>query len=189
MSNVSDSKRVTVEMGSRGSSGAGEETAVRLRAALRAMARGAPMEEILDATGEGARYETGAARLAARMRGLANVFHEAQFTILYGSAVMRGLRPDSDLDVAVMYPHALDTERLIRLVAEAASAVHRDVDLLDLRQAGPIIKMQVLRHGEPFLINDAHAFELFRMYVPTEYFDFKRSRRRIEEAIIGRAKR
>ena len=114
---------------------------------------------------------------------LADVLRGVQFAILYGSAVSGALRDDSDIDLAVMYPSPLAAESVIRLVGAVSAVFRREADLLDLRRAGPIVKMQVLRHGRPVIVNDAKAFERFRMYTPGEYFDFKLLRRPIEEAI------
>jgi len=114
---------------------------------------------------------------------LAEILHGVQFAILYGSAVTGAMREESDIDLAVMYPSILGAEDVLRLLGELSAVFHRYVDLLDLRRAGPIIKMQVLRHGRPVIINDDKAFKHFSMYTPSEYFDFKLQRRPIEEAI------
>ena len=69
---------------------------------------------------------------------------------------------------------------LSRRLAEAAG---RGVDLIDRRNADPIIAMQILRTGQPFLVHDAHALAVFRMTVPSLYFDRKLCRRPVEEAM------
>jgi len=116
-----------------------------------------------------------------RADSLVGVLGDVQFAVLFGSAVTGALREDSDIDLAVMYPSPLDSDRLIRLVAEISVVFGKPVDLVDLRRAGPIIKMQVLQNGRPVIINDRGAFERFRMYTPSEYFDFKLCRRPVEE--------
>ncbi|RKZ65095.1 MAG: hypothetical protein DRQ48_11945, partial [Gammaproteobacteria bacterium] len=115
------------------------------------------------------------------LNGLVGTLGEVLFALLYGSLVSGVARADSDVDLAVMYPSPLGTDRLIRLVGEVSAVFGRPVDLVDLRQAGPIIKMQILQNGHPVIINDRSAFERFRMYTPSEYFDFKLCRRPVEE--------
>ena len=116
---------------------------------------------------------------------LAMTLKGVQFVILFGSAAAGRLRDDSDIDLAVMFPRPLRPGLKIELAGRLSRLFAMDVDLLDLRTAGPIIKMQVLRFGRPWLIQDQSAFEEFRMRTPTEYFDFKLSRRPIEEQILS----
>jgi len=120
-------------------------------------------------------------RYSTELNGLAGALGDVQFAILFGSAVSGALREDSDIDLAVMYPSPLGADRLIRLVGEVSAVFGRPVDLVDLRRAGPIIKMQILQNGRPVIINDSGAFERFRMYTPSEYFDFKLCRRPVED--------
>ena len=118
---------------------------------------------------------------AAELSRLPGVLGDVQFAVLYGSAASGALREDSDVDLAVMYPSSLGVDHLIRLTEEVSGVFGRDVDLVDLRRAGPILKMQVLQNGRPVVVNDPGAFERFRMYTPSEYFDFKLCRRPVEE--------
>jgi len=127
--------------------------------------------------------DPGVAGLGADSHSLAEVLKGVQFAILFGSLVSGVLRADSDVDLGVMFPRPLGADRLIRLTGEVAAVFSRDADILDLRRAGPIIKMQVLRYGRPVIVNDPDAFERFRMYTPGEYADFKLWRRPIEETI------
>ena len=124
-----------------------------------------------------------AVRFAVEIKDLTRVLRDAQFAILYGSVISGAIRDDSDIDLAIMYLSPLSVEDQLRLTGEVSAVFHRDADLLDLRHAGPIIKMQVLRYGQPVIINDVRVFEEFRMYTPAEYFDYKIHRRPVEEAI------
>lgn len=121
-------------------------------------------------------FSTYLPRLAVALQGV-------EFAIVYGSAASGRLRGDSDVDLAVRYGSPLDAANWIRLAGELSAILQRHVDLLDLRRAGPIVAMQVLRTGIPLLVNHRQAFEQFRMYTPSSYFDFKRSRHTIEQAV------
>ena len=112
----------------------------------------------------------------------------AEFALLFGSAASGRLRRDSDVDLAVRYPSPLDATSWLRLTGELSEILRRPVDLLDLHRAGPIVAMQVLRTGVPLLVNHRQAFEQFLMYTPSLYFDFKRTRRPIEQALRGEAR-
>ena len=105
----------------------------------------------------------------------------ASFAYVFGSAVTGRIGQESDVDLAVRYPKPLSCDERLRLVRRLSAIAGRDVDLVDLAAADPIISMQVLRTGRPLLVNDRPAFETFRMTTPSRYFDWKTSRRPVEE--------
>jgi predicted nucleotidyltransferase len=113
----------------------------------------------------------------------------AQFAIVFGSFGTAAFGPGSDLDVAVRFPKALSGEELISLAGRLEEAARRRVDIVDLHAADPIISMQVLRNGRPFLVADRRALLDFQMYTPARYFDWKICRRPVEEAIRASATR
>jgi len=122
--------------------------------------------------------------LAAALERLPALLEGAQFALVFGSAATGCPAPASDLDLAVMFPRPLEPEERLALAAEIAALVRREVDLVDLRRAGTIVKMQVLRHGRPVVVNDPAALRRFAMYTPLEYHDFKILRRPAEEALL-----
>jgi predicted nucleotidyltransferase len=107
----------------------------------------------------------------------------AQFAYVFGSFGTPAFGPESDLDVAVQFPKALSGEEFITLAGRLDEAAGRRVDVVDLRKADPIIAMQVLRNGRPFLMADRRALIDFQMYAPSRYFDWKICRRPVEEAM------
>lgn len=113
----------------------------------------------------------------------------AQFAIVFGSFSTAAFGPGSDLDVAVQFPKALSGEELLALAGRLEDAAGRRVDIVDLRRTDPIIAMQVLRNGVPFLVADRRALTEFQMYAPARYFDWKICRRPVEEAIRASASR
>ncbi len=126
--------------------------------------------------------------LSQHLPRLAAALHGVEFALVFGSAASGRLRGDSDVDLAVRYPAPVDAASWILLTGELSEIVQRQVDLVDLRRAGPIVSMQVLSTGIPLLVNDQQAFEQFRMYTPSSYFDFKRSRQTIEQALAAGAR-
>jgi uncharacterized protein len=66
---------------------------------------------------------------------------------LYGSVARGDAGPHSDLDLAVLLPPNNSLERPWHLAGELAAKLGRDVDLVDLRQAGDVLRMQVLQDG------------------------------------------
>lgn len=111
----------------------------------------------------------------------------ARFAFVFGSFGTPGFRDQSDLDLAVDFGRSLDSDERFDLVSRLAETAGRPVDLVDLRNADPIIAMQVLETGRPFLVHDAYALDVFRMTAPSLYFDWKLSRKPVEDAMWGHA--
>jgi predicted nucleotidyltransferase len=107
----------------------------------------------------------------------------ARFAFVFGSFGTPSFRDASDLDLAADLGRVLSSRELFDLSSRLAEAAGRSVDLVDLRNADPIIAMQVLRTGQPIVVNDAHALAVFRMTAPSRYFDWKRCRQPVEEAM------
>ena len=111
----------------------------------------------------------------------------ASFALVFGSFGTERFGPDSDIDLAVRFPRPLPPGAILSLIHRLSEISNRRVDLVDLGSADPIIAMQVLRHGRPLLVRDRAAFETFRMTTPSRYFDWKLSRRPVEERMRAEA--
>jgi predicted nucleotidyltransferase len=85
-----------------------------------------------------------AQRISEQLRPLFNR-PDLQMVILFGSQAAGEARHESDLDLALLGDHPLDlisfTTETIRLLKESR------VDLVDLRRASPLLKMEVVRKG------------------------------------------
>lgn len=91
---------------------------------------------------------------------------------VYGSFARGDMRPDSDFDLAVLLPPGKRFADKLELMAAISRAVHRDVDLVSLREAGLDLIREVLREGYLLFDRDKAltlAWEAERM---TEYSDF-----------------
>jgi len=109
----------------------------------------------------------------------------AQFAYVFGSILGGGFGGESDVDVAADFGAPMPPGRRLGLIAALAAAVGRDVDLVDLRAADPIIRMQVLKHGRLVVCNDPISCHAFAMTTLSEYFDLKLDRAPVE-AMIAR---
>jgi predicted nucleotidyltransferase len=122
-------------------------------------------------------------QLASRIRELVP---DLQYAYLFGSAVTEQARSASDIDIAIATDQPLEAPELGRLIGELEKCVDRPIDLVDLDRAGPILAMQVLRHGELLLEPDHRARLDFEMHTPSRYADWKRMRRPIDRALLDR---
>ncbi len=115
------------------------------------------------------------------------VLASACFAYVFGSVLRASFNDESDIDLAVDFGRALTPAQRLDLATALSRAAARDVDLVDLRAADPVIKMQVLRYGRPLVINDQAAAYSFAMTTLSEYFDLKLDRAPVE-AMIARSR-
>lgn len=66
----------------------------------------------------------------------------------FGSQARGTARPTSDIDLAVLSANPIPAEQIFHLAQELAICLHRDVDLVDLRSASTVMRMQVLTTGQ-----------------------------------------
>lgn len=85
--------------------------------------------------------------LAAARDALVERLPKVWAVYVHGSFALGDARLDSDLDLAVLLPPGETLEQPWELAAKLATRVGRDVDLVDLRQASDILRIQVLKHG------------------------------------------
>lgn len=120
---------------------------------------------------------------------LAMELEDAQCVLLFGSALTAYSGPESDVDVAVMYPHPLGLRERVALAARLETLLGRTVDLLDLREADPVVRYQVLAAAHPVVVRDRAAYVRLVERTLAEYFDLKLGRRPVEQALRNGAAR
>jgi len=102
-----------------------------------------------------------------------------------GSFAKGTARPDSDVDVAVLFGRPFGPEDVLELKGRLEKLLERDVDLVVLDRAGPVIRMQALKTGI-LLASEKGAYEEFFVATVNEYDDLKYNRREIEESLLRR---
>ncbi len=88
---------------------------------------------------------------------------------LYGSAARGALRPDSDLDLALVPTAPCDPVALYNAAQELAIRCGRDVDLVDASQATAVLRAQIVGYGQRLLVNDLRRTDEFEMYALSDY--------------------
>jgi predicted nucleotidyltransferase len=117
------------------------------------------------------------------MAALRTALSDARFAYVYGSLLTSGFNDESDVDVGADFGHRLGFDELDEVRHRCTEATGRDVDLVDLYAADPIIRMQIVRYGEPVVVNDRTAAATFAMRAVGEYLDLKIDRRAVEAAM------
>jgi len=79
---------------------------------------------------------------------------DAWAVYVYGSFARGEDWPDSDLDVAVLLPPEQRIPDLLELVGDISKHVHRDVDVVDLRRVGDVLRREVLENGRTLFESD-----------------------------------
>jgi len=100
--------------------------------------------------------------LKERIPGLLGVW-------LFGSALEGEMRPDSDVDIAILAEAPLDAWMRLQLAAELSRLFGRDVDLVDLRRSATVMRMQVVARGRRVFCLDAPRCEAFEDFVFSDY--------------------
>ncbi|NOZ10106.1 MAG: nucleotidyltransferase domain-containing protein [Gammaproteobacteria bacterium] len=57
-------------------------------------------------------------------------------------------RPDSDIDLAILSAVRIDPVQCWDVAQELAALVHREVDLINLREASTVMRSQVIAYGQ-----------------------------------------
>lgn len=66
---------------------------------------------------------------------------------VFGSFARGEEWPGSDLDLAVLLPPGRRIESLLDVIGSVSARVHREVDVVDLRRAGDVLRREVLMDG------------------------------------------
>ena len=102
---------------------------------------------------------------------------------LFGSFARGFSRDESDVDVAIMFEKVPDFFRLDDLKDQLSRRAGKEVDILTLNTASPIIKMQVLRYGV-LVKRDKRTYNDFFVSTFNQYIDLKYLRKEIEENLL-----
>jgi predicted nucleotidyltransferase len=105
---------------------------------------------------------------------------------LFGSAVRERLTPESDIDIALLFSQPPEALRLVDMQEDLTTLLGRQAHLVNLKQASAVLGMQVLRSGEIVFERSPRATREFQVGTMFAYFDLKRVRKPIEEALLSR---
>ncbi len=128
--------------------------------------------------------------IARRLRDQFAEDRALRVAVLYGSAASGTMRPDSDVDVAVLYNHPLTVEERLELMARLQDRLGQAVDLVDLAAANGVLLQQILCNGEVLVKNDPESYVrlLQRMvYAQDDFMPYYRRelRKRVEAFAHG----
>ena len=100
---------------------------------------------------------------------------------LFGSQASGDARPGSDWDIAFLADDDLDNVDRWHVAEELAAELGQDVDLVDLKEASTVLKMQVVMNGR-LLYGESLEADLFASSTMTQYGHLQESRADILKA-------
>lgn len=108
---------------------------------------------------------------------------DLQAVYVFGSTARGDDIVGSDVDLAILCPTKLTPEARWDLMGRLASVANRDVDLVDLRSASTVLRVNVLADGQ--LLYDGAPYEraLFEATACADYTRLQEERRLILEQI------
>jgi len=95
---------------------------------------------------------------------------------LYGSHALNRNRADSDLDIAVLFDAPLEPVATFDAAARLASVMGVSVDLVDLRRAGGLLRVEAIQGGRP-LMQPATEADFFATHALADHLSFAANRR------------
>ena len=92
-----------------------------------------------------------ASEMFAQVREILRSEQNLRLAIGYGSMATGNVRPDSDLDLGVLFDQPLTAQQKMDLAGRLEQALLRTVDLVDLSTASAILLRQILCKGRVLL--------------------------------------
>lgn len=105
---------------------------------------------------------------------------------LFGSQSSGTQHAGSDIDLAILATRQLPDTEVWNLAQILASKLSRDVDLVDLKQASTVLRMQVISKGQRLHCSDEQSCEMFEDFVFSDYARLNEERSGILESIEKR---
>jgi predicted nucleotidyltransferase len=108
--------------------------------------------------------------------------------MLFGSYAKGNPTDRSDVDIAVFYEHANIPNQLdiLDMKESLSEILSRDVDLICLNTANPVIGMQIYKTGKTIFNKNSTALDIFFTNLFIQYIEVKEMRKPMEEAILKR---
>ena len=104
----------------------------------------------------------------------------------FGSQAQGQAGPESDIDLAILAADPVPVSTLLALQEDLAGSLKKDVDLVDLRAASTVLRMQVVSNGQCLYSAVDAGREEFEDFVYSAYARLNEERRGILEDIRAR---
>jgi len=133
----------------------------------------------------------GVRELKDMVKRLATLFENEKNILvayLFGSYARGYETVQSDVDIAVLLSEVPEKllEYYLNLERKLAEALEKDVDLVFLNDAPPLLKYQVIKYGRLLFSRNERIRVTFEAKSLSEYLDFSRALKRYDECFMKR---
>lgn len=94
---------------------------------------------------------------------------DAWAVYLYGSFSRGEEWPDSDVDLGVLLPPGQQIEDKLSLTAELSHAVRREVDVVDVRRIGNVLRKEILEKGQALFVRQPETVLAWEASAMSDY--------------------
>lgn len=112
---------------------------------------------------------------------LLSALPDAWAIYVYGSFARGEEWPGSDLDLAVLLPPERRIEDPLDVMSRLSGQVHRDVDIVDLRRSGDVLRREVLMDGRTLYVSEPDQVLAWEASAMTRYAHHREEIREILE--------
>lgn len=114
-------------------------------------------------------------------------FPEVELAVIFGSVARGEESTESDVDIGVQ-SKVSSRELLSRLEAHLGRASRREVEVVSLDGAPPLLRFEISRDGRVLVERRPHAWADFRARAMVDWWDWAPLARRIHRAAAARLK-
>lgn len=116
-------------------------------------------------------------------------YEEIVFAYIFGSYAEGKLGEDSDIDIALYLDSEIDVDKYLEIKVNLTDICKRDVDLVILNDATPLLKYQIYKNHIMLFARDKTRESIFKVKTLFEYNDMKRYLDLSYNAMIKRLKK
>ncbi len=126
--------------------------------------------------------------LESAIRILRRALPDLAVVYLFGSAASGQMHPESDVDLAFLARADVDSVTRFELQERLAALLHRSVDLVDLRTAPTVLRLQVINEGLVLFERGAAERAFFEAVTLAAYARLNEERRGILDDVKKRGR-
>ncbi len=112
-------------------------------------------------------------------------FPAVRLAVLFGSAARGSDKPGSDVDLGVWLEED-DPSQLWAIDVALSGALRRTIDLVDLRRAPPLLRLEIARDGLPIFERAEDAWAHFKARAMLDWWDWAPLARRFHRLAARR---